>query len=83
MKAVTAHAKARALERWGFELTDTQWIALAKSIRAGAHRFVRRQPGGARQYRVILLREDGSTLHVPFVVARNGTIITVPPRQHR
>lgn len=83
MKAVTEHAKQRALERWGFELSDQQWLALARSIRAGEHRRIRQQADGCTMYQVIFVRDDASTIRVPVVVAPEGTIITVPPPRRR
>lgn len=82
MKAVTRHAKDRASKRWGLELTNAGWIALSKSLVAGDHELVRQQPGGLLLYRVVFVRDDASTVSIPVLCTKGGTIVTVPPRGH-
>lgn len=78
----TSHAKDRALERYGVELSDAMWEDLAGSIQRGEHLRVHTD-NDADMYEVMMQRSDRTVFMMTVLVSRkNGKIISVLPADH-
>lgn len=79
----TAHAKERARKRYGVELSESLWHAMALSLAAGDARRIGPGAGGLTRWAVRMLRDDGTEFEMPVVFDHaSRTIVTVlPPKK--
>lgn len=82
LSGVSDHARERAKERLGSDLSEEQWRGLLEGLRAEAYPRQLDASGGSSTYFVPLRYEDGSEGELGVVYSRtNDTIVTVlPPR---
>lgn len=73
------HAKLRAAERYGLDLTNADLTALARSIRQGDSRFVAKQPRGRE---IHVLTRNGIRLAVLYDPKNNVVLSALPSDHH-
>lgn len=70
------HAKRRALQRFGIELTDEKRQNILNQINSGKSRLVRRQSHRVAIHEVTL---DGVLIHVVYDKHRKEVVTLLPP----
>lgn len=73
------HAKVRAAERYGLDLTNADLLTMARSIRQGDSRFVAKQPLGRE---IHVLTHQGVKLAVLYD-PKNRVVLSTLPSDHR
>ena len=73
------HAKARAAERYGLDLTNADLLTMARSIRQGDSRFITKQPLGRE---IHVLTHQGVKLAVLYD-PKNHVVLSTLPSDHR
>ena len=78
--ALRAHARRRALERYGIELTREKQNAIVRAIQKGQGLFLRRQSLRVTEWNVAF---EGKELRVIYDGKRKTLITCLPPREEK